>query len=297
MGRVIANHRKEQKMTQEEVGKVLGVSIAAVSKWENGLAYPDMTLIPSIARLFHIRIDDLFQYDKYEKEQKRMAQIKAHFEEEAQIFDGVIKQLIPYYHQMIQALVDILPFENHEAIEVIDLGCGTGMLARKIKERYPHSHITCLDLSSNMIEMAKIKMENYEGISYEVDDFYSYRFKKSYDVVVSSLALHHLVTDEDKKDFFKKIYEALNQGGYFYNLDVVLGSSHSLQAVYEEKWKAFMAQSCSQEEIEGKWLPKYCEEDSPAQLMGQLKWLEEIGFKEIDVIVKYFNYSVYGGSK
>lgn len=70
MGRVIANLRKERKMTQEEVGKVLGVSIAAVSKWENGLAYPDMTLIPSFARLFHIRIDDLFQYDKYEKEQE-----------------------------------------------------------------------------------------------------------------------------------------------------------------------------------------------------------------------------------
>lgn len=62
MGRVIANLRKEQKMTQEEVGKVLGVSIAAVSKWENGLAYPDMTLIPSIARLFHISILEVVKF-------------------------------------------------------------------------------------------------------------------------------------------------------------------------------------------------------------------------------------------
>jgi tRNA (cmo5U34)-methyltransferase len=53
----------------------------------------------------------------------------------------------------------------------------------------------------------------------------------------------------------------------------------------------------SKDEILNYWIPKYKEEDRPAKLMDQLKWLEDIGFKSVDVIWKYYNFSVYGGIK
>ena len=64
-----------------------------------------------------------------------------------------------------------------------------------------------------------------------------------------------------------------------------------------KKWIEYMKKNVSEEEINTKWLPKYYKEDSPA-IMGQhIKWLEEIGFRDADIIWKYYNYAVYGGYK
>jgi len=116
-------------------------------------------------------------------------------------------------------------------------------------------------------------------------------------VIVSSLALHHLVTEEDKRLFYSKIYNALSNGGVFYNADVVLGSSEHIQNTYIEKWKEFMNKNITTDEIDKKWFQKYKEEDRPSEMLKQLGWLEKIGFKNIDVIWKYYNYAVYGGQK
>jgi tRNA (cmo5U34)-methyltransferase len=56
-----------------------------------------------------------------------------------------------------------------------------------------------------------------------------------------------------------------------------------------------MHRSISSDEIEGKWMPKYHEEDHPAKLTNHLAWLAEIGFSDVDVIWKYFNFAVFGG--
>jgi len=118
-----------------------------------------------------------------------------------------------------------------------------------------------------------------------------------FDAVVSSLALHHLETDADKRAFYRRIYEALAPDGVFYNADVVCGASEPLQDKYLDAWRAFMRRSVPDDEIEGTWLPRYYAEDRPAPLVDQLVWLSEIGFREIDVMWKYFNFSVYGGRR
>ena len=58
----IKEKRKERDFTQEKLANILGVTKAAVSKWENSESYPDITMLPKIAQLFHITMDDLFGY-------------------------------------------------------------------------------------------------------------------------------------------------------------------------------------------------------------------------------------------
>ena len=62
VGKIIQGLRKAKGITQEELAEVLGVSSAAISKWENGQMYPDITLFPVIARYFNISIDCLFGF-------------------------------------------------------------------------------------------------------------------------------------------------------------------------------------------------------------------------------------------
>lgn len=60
LGLKIAYYRKLNGLTQEELGEKVGVSTHAVSKWEQQLSCPDMMLLPKLANLFRITIDELF---------------------------------------------------------------------------------------------------------------------------------------------------------------------------------------------------------------------------------------------
>ena len=51
--------RKELSMTQEQLAQELGITAQAVSKWETGQSYPDITLLPKLAEVFHVRVDEL----------------------------------------------------------------------------------------------------------------------------------------------------------------------------------------------------------------------------------------------
>ena len=226
-----------------------------------------------------------------------MDKIKKHFDEEADEFDSIILKLIPYYSKMVDALVSAIPFDKSKAIKVIDLGCGTGTVSKRVKVNFPNAVITCLDFAESMIELAKIKLSGQKDVYYQVGDLVHFNFEEKFDVVISSLALHHLVTDKDKKDIYSRIYNSLNLPGIFYNADNILAANDYLQGLYINKWKEFMIRNVSKEEIKNKWLPRYYLEDRPARLVDQLDWLKEIGFKDVDVIWKYYNFAVYGGRK
>lgn len=63
IGKNIQNKRKAMGLTQDQLATALGVSVAAVSKWETGGAYPDITLLAPIARLLGITVDDLLGFE------------------------------------------------------------------------------------------------------------------------------------------------------------------------------------------------------------------------------------------
>ena len=60
---IISAHRRKLGLTQEGLANHLGVTNQAVSKWESGQSCPDIALLPAIADLFGISIDELFGRD------------------------------------------------------------------------------------------------------------------------------------------------------------------------------------------------------------------------------------------
>ena len=82
IGEKIKELRKAQDITQEKLADYLNISYQAVSKWENGLALPDITLLPKLANFFGVSTDELLdlktseneiELRKYEKEYHELA--------------------------------------------------------------------------------------------------------------------------------------------------------------------------------------------------------------------------------
>lgn len=64
--------REQFKLTQEYLANVLGASNRAISRWENGITYPDITLLPIIATQFNVTVDYLLDVDKEKMKKKLM---------------------------------------------------------------------------------------------------------------------------------------------------------------------------------------------------------------------------------
>lgn len=70
IGSKIRGLRKKCGLTQEQLAERIGVSFQAVSKWENDIALPDITLVPVIAQYFGVSTDELLSYDSAEKDEE-----------------------------------------------------------------------------------------------------------------------------------------------------------------------------------------------------------------------------------
>lgn len=70
IGNKIKELRKKRSITQEQLGESIGVSFQAVSKWENGTALPDISLIPILAGFFCVTTDELLGFSLTEIEEE-----------------------------------------------------------------------------------------------------------------------------------------------------------------------------------------------------------------------------------
>jgi demethylmenaquinone methyltransferase/2-methoxy-6-polyprenyl-1,4-benzoquinol methylase/phosphoethanolamine N-methyltransferase len=112
--------------------------------------------------------------------------------------------------------------------DVLDVGCGTGTLAITIQHKVSPGRVHGIDASAEMIETAKKKAAKARAdIDLRVALIESLPFQdNSFDLVTSSLMLHHL-PDDLKPTGLAEIRRVLKPGGRFLAMDLV-AESHSL---------------------------------------------------------------------
>ena len=109
-------------------------------------------------------------------------------------------------------------------MKVLDLGCGTGTLTLMLKRAHFEAEVTGLDGDPQVLDIARDKSRGTD-IQWDEGLASSLPYPDSvFDRVVTSLVIHHLVTD-DKRRAFKEIYRVLKPRGELYVLD--FGAPHS----------------------------------------------------------------------
>ena len=97
--------------------------------------------------------------------------IEALFDEAAG-YDRARRQLVPGLDGFYGAALESVPFEPDAEIRVLDLGAGTGLLSSMVAERFPRSRVTLVDLSVEMLRVARRRLAGggwrfaYRNLSY-----------------------------------------------------------------------------------------------------------------------------------
>ena len=197
------------------------------------------------------------------------------------------------------AALEGIPFGRSEPIRVMDLGAGTGLLGAMVAERFPRSRVTLVDLSVDMLRVARRRFAGDSGrFEFRTMDYARTPLpgrSRGYDLVVSALSIHHL-THGDKKELIEKAYDYLAEGGYFVNADQVQGETTEEETLYREWWFGQVRETGVSEEDLDATLARM-RADRNATLPAQLAWLEEAGFERVRCAYKDHRFAVYGGRK
>jgi tRNA (cmo5U34)-methyltransferase len=190
---------------------------------------------------------------------------------------------------------------------VLDLGCGDGIVVDELLKVDGSIRATLIDGSEDMLDRARKRLAGHDYM-----DFIKASFSDmlntdltlpSFDLVVSSLAIHHLKTWE-KEELFQYIYAHLKEGASFVNVDVILPHTEILEGWYLELWREWVAKQSpafkGKEETLEQFISRHNEESHHRNLDTldcQLDTLKSIGFEDVDCFYKYGIFAAYGGRR
>ena len=221
------------------------------------------------------------------------------FGEAARDYDRTRRQLVPGFDRFYGAALESVPFAEEREIKVLDLGAGTGFLSARVAEKFPRSRVTLVDLSVEMLRVARRRFTREPGrFEFRTMDYARKSLPRrdgGYDLVVSALSIHHL-THGDKKELFGKVRRALAVGGYFVNADQIAGDTAEEDMRFRDWWLGRVREAGVSERDLGAALLRM-RADRNATLGAQLDWLREAGFGEVGCRYKDHRFAVYSGKK
>jgi tRNA (cmo5U34)-methyltransferase len=219
------------------------------------------------------------------------------FNQSAEYYDAWMRKALMGYDALYGTAVRLPSFETQAAFDVLDLGAGTGLFSAHIHERYPNARFTLFDLAGQMLAVAQERFRAYPGqFRYVTGDLRRLPDLGAFDLVVSSMAIHHLEHAE-KQALFRKVYDLLRSPGVFINLDQIKGPSPALQQFYWESWLEHVhKQGAPEEQIQAS-IQRRKTYDKDAPLSDQLDWLCEAGFQNVDCVYKSVFVGLFYGTK
>lgn len=228
----------------------------------------------------------------------RKEETKKRFDADAKAYDERIIKHVNGYLDMHKAILSFIPFDPKDSFKVLDLGIGSGRLAKDILEKFPKANVIGVDFSSQMLEMSKARLSNYKNrVKLLSSDFVKKMPAGKFDVVVMVLALHHL-EDKEKEILINKLYSKINRFGALLIGDLTKSRFKRITDIYMDLWRNNLRKNgYSEEYIKKCYHEKYEKEDIPATLEGHLKWFKKAKFEQIEVFWKRYHFVAFGGFK
>ena len=219
------------------------------------------------------------------------------FNQSVAYYDSWMRKAMPDFEGLYTAALELIPFAKGSEIDVLDLGAGTGIFSEQIHKHYPEASFTLVDLAEKMLNKARLRFEGKTGkFDYQVDDYRKLDCFGSYQLIISSLSIHHL-EDQEKSSLFKQVYNHLASGGVFINIDQIKAPTEKMDQFYWSQWLELVRKrGASEEEIEES-VKRRKTYDKESLLSEQLSWLNDAGFADVDCVYKTYFVGVFYAAK
>jgi SAM-dependent methyltransferase len=166
---------------------------------------------------------------------------------------------------------------------VLDAGCGDGHLLSIVLAHCPLASGVGLDLSPTMLEHARRRFVDTERVTllqHNLD--FPLPEIGAFDCVVSSFAIHHC-THQRKRELYAELFSLLTPGGVFCNLEHVASPTQRIHTRFLKE----MSIDPGDEDPSNKLL----------NVETQLRWMQEIGFEDVDCHWKWRELALLAGRK
>jgi len=189
IGRIIADRRRSLGLTQQMLAEKLNITFQAVSKWENGTSYPDITVLPELAAILKVSADALLGYPS-----KSFTEYDKRYRAE-----GYYWGLAP--NQLCYDIMRMRP--PTKPYRVLDIGCGEGkdavFLARNGYD------VTAFDVSERGLAKAR-ELADHCGvnIAFFKADVRDFRPEEEFDIIFSS-GVFHYIPKEQREDLIDSL--------------------------------------------------------------------------------------------
>lgn len=167
----------------------------------------------------------------------------------------------------------LLPMKK--GANVLDLGCGTGLELGYYFALNPTAKVTGIDLATDMLAVLKKRFAD-KAVTVIQGSYFDVPFGENcFDAVVSVESLHHF-TKEQKSPLYKKIFEALKDGGYFILTDYF--------AATEEQENFFMQELKRLRVEQGIKDNEFYHYDTPLTVDHEIEALKAAGFTHVEIL-------------
>ena len=208
----------------------------------------------------------------------------------AEKYDPQRRFFIPCFDDFYETSISFLASIRSDFRSILDLGAGTGLLTKYLYEHFKPARFTLVDVAEMMLEVARQRFHGLDAFTYAVCD-YSREFPAgTYDLVASALSIHHL-EDEAKANLYRAIYNALEEKGWFINLDQFNSGSAYIEEYYNKWWYEFIKRSgITQGEEESMRKRRELDKENTIDETKQL--LKDAGFSHVECIYNYMKFGV-----
>ena len=206
-------------------------------------------------------------------------------------YTSAIERCFPRYREMLWALLDYLP-QDRTFDRILELGCGTGNLSVLLTAAYPTASFRFVDVSVDSLEICRTRLGTHDRVEWDPTDFRDLQLEpNSFDLVISSISVHHLRSN-DKQQLFGRIRAALKPQGVFTFADQFRGATDQLYEQHVSNWRALSLSAGATTDEFAMWMQHQQDHDHHDSLSDQMDWLRQSGFPIVDCTWRYLLWSV-----
>jgi ubiquinone/menaquinone biosynthesis C-methylase UbiE len=222
-----------------------------------------------------------------------------------------VRQGIPLAEVQLDVMMRMIEGRGTPVQNFIDLGCGGGILAAAILSEYPNARGVLVDFSEPMISAAIQNLQRHSrrlqfaSLDYSHPEWLNIIHRRGpFDVIVSGFSISEQ-PDEAKQQVYRDIFDLLEPGGIFVNMDYVSLATPWLRKIHDD---FYIDTLWSQQEgvrvrrSRATIAKSYHERPErevtlPASVEVQCDWLGQIGFEDVDCYFRAFAFAVFGGKR